>query len=175
MLVLFQEGIPNIFIPELTRRGMRVVRFPTAPAMAEAVFQQNSGAEAIFFRANFSFGAGVLALLPKLTLAALVSTGTDNVDQAAIKRSGRTPRPPKVPMRRRYSTMRAVRARGGARAAASAAARWAGYGYASVDTGSAFGRFRTGKTQRWCCRRWPHRQPPAALLCECRAHSYDPP
>lgn len=84
MLVLFQEGIPNIFIPELTRRGMRVVRFPTAPAMAEAVFQQNSGAEAIFFRANFSFGAGVLALLPKLTLAALVSTGTDNVDQAAI-------------------------------------------------------------------------------------------
>lgn len=88
MLVLFQEGIPDIFIPELTRRGMRVQRFPTAAAAAEPVLRQHSSAEAIFFRANFSFTSQTLSLLPKLTLAALVSTGTDNVDQAAIAARG---------------------------------------------------------------------------------------
>lgn len=67
---------------------MRVVRFPTAVAAAEPVLRQNAAAEAIFFRANFSFTAHTLALLPKLTLAALVSTGTDNVDQAAIAARG---------------------------------------------------------------------------------------
>jgi len=88
VLVLFQEGIPDVFIPELTRRGVRVVRFPTAVAAAEPVLRQNAAAEAIFFRANFSFNAHTLSLLPKLSLAALVSTGTDNVDQAAIAARG---------------------------------------------------------------------------------------
>lgn len=88
MLVLFQEGIPDIFIPELTRRSMRVVRFPTASAAAEPVLRQHNGAEAIFFRANFSFTSQTLSFLPKLTLAALVSTGTDNVDQAVIAARG---------------------------------------------------------------------------------------
>lgn len=63
---------------------MRVVRFPTAAVAAEPVLRQNAAAEAIFFRANFPFNAHTLALLPKLSLAALVSTGTDNVDQTAI-------------------------------------------------------------------------------------------
>ncbi len=67
---------------------MRVVRFPAAAPAAEAVLRQNGGADAIFFRANFIFTAQVLALLPRLTLAALVSTGTDNVDQAAIAARG---------------------------------------------------------------------------------------
>ena len=88
MLVLFQEGIPDLFIPELTRRGLRVVRFPTAAVAAEPVLRQHSSADAIFFRANFAFTAQVLALLPRLRLAALVSTGTDNVDQAAIAARG---------------------------------------------------------------------------------------
>lgn len=67
---------------------MRVVRFPTAVAAAEPVLRQNAEAEAIFFRANFPFNGRTLSLLPRLSLAALVSTGTDNVDQAAIVERG---------------------------------------------------------------------------------------
>lgn len=88
MQVLFQEGIPDIFLTELTRRGIKYVRFPTALAAAESVFKQHAAAGAIFFRANFSFSQQTLDALPKLSLAALVSTGTDNVDQTAIAARG---------------------------------------------------------------------------------------
>lgn len=88
MLVLFQEGIPDIFFPQLTRNGLTVVRLPTDRAGALAACREHGDAEAIFFRANFVLDTEILRALPKLRLAALVSTGSDNVDAAALSARG---------------------------------------------------------------------------------------
>ncbi len=88
MLVLFQEGIPDIFFPELVKRGFTTLRFSTSPHEAARTFAAHSNAAAIFFRANFHMSASMLDLLPKLQLAALVSTGTDNVDAGALRNRG---------------------------------------------------------------------------------------
>jgi erythronate-4-phosphate dehydrogenase len=88
MLVLFQEGIPDIFFPALRQKGITVQRVPTARAAALAACRANSSAEAFFFRANFTLDAELLDLLPHLQLAALVSTGADNVDINALAERG---------------------------------------------------------------------------------------
>lgn len=87
-LLLFQEGIPGTFLPFLEKSGDKIIRFPTAGMAAAAVFREHPGADAIFFRANFSLGVSALNLLPRLKLAALVSTGADNVDAAALSDRG---------------------------------------------------------------------------------------
>lgn len=88
MLVLFQEGIPDIFFHELARRGFQIARIPTHKAEALEACRKLPGAEAIFFRANFALGLSLLDALPNLKLAALVSTGADNVDTAALAERG---------------------------------------------------------------------------------------
>lgn len=88
MLVLFQEGIPDLFFPALEKAGWRISRFATEPVPARDKFREHSDAEAVFFRANFALGQTELDLLPKLKLAALVSTGSDNLDYAALAGRG---------------------------------------------------------------------------------------
>ena len=88
MLLLFQEGIPDIFFPALVSRGCTIARFATDPAQAHKNLAEYPGAKAIFFRANFALGKAELDLLPELSLAALVSTGSDNVDSAAVQARG---------------------------------------------------------------------------------------
>lgn len=88
MLLLFQEGIPDIFFPALVSRGCTIARFATDPAEARKNFADNHGAGAVFFRANFALGKAELDLLPGLSLVALVSTGSDNVDSAAVEARG---------------------------------------------------------------------------------------
>jgi erythronate-4-phosphate dehydrogenase len=88
MLILFQEGIPDIFFPALRQKGITVKRVPTSHAAAIAACRQYASAEAIFFRANFTLDAELLDALPQLRLAALVSTGLDNVDCAALAERG---------------------------------------------------------------------------------------
>lgn len=84
MLVLFQEGIPGIFFSELEKRGCRIERFPTQREAALKILSSYAQAEAIFFRANFALGKAELDVLPTLRVAALVSTGSDNIDAAAL-------------------------------------------------------------------------------------------
>ncbi|GAB4434548.1 MAG: hypothetical protein OHK0011_17680 [Turneriella sp.] len=88
MLVLFQAGIPDIFFPALRKKGITVQRVPTDRAAALAACRKSCSAEAIFFRANFTLDAELLDLLPKVRLAALVSTGSDNVDLPALAERG---------------------------------------------------------------------------------------
>ncbi len=88
MTVLFQDGIPDIFIPALESRGCRIQKFPTDNAAAHRVFAGCADAEVIFFRANFIFGAAEVKALPRLKLAALVSTGTDNLDARPLTERG---------------------------------------------------------------------------------------
>ncbi len=88
MLVLFQEGIPDIFFPALRQKGISVERLPTAHTAAIAACRKYASAEAIFFRANFRLDAELLDHLPALRLAALVSTGKDNVDERALYERG---------------------------------------------------------------------------------------
>ncbi|MFZ5628997.1 MAG: NAD(P)-dependent oxidoreductase [Spirochaetota bacterium] len=88
MLVLFQEGIPDIFFPALRQKGITVQRLPTGRAAAIAACREYAQAGAIFFRANFTLDAELLDLLPKAQLAALVSTGSDNVDVSAVAARG---------------------------------------------------------------------------------------
>lgn len=88
MLALFQEGIPDIFFPALRQNGITVERIPAQRAAALAFCRKYRSAEAIFFRANFTLDAFLLDALPKLKLAALVSTGSDNVDVAALRARG---------------------------------------------------------------------------------------
>ncbi|HNJ64511.1 MAG TPA: NAD(P)-dependent oxidoreductase [Turneriella sp.] len=84
MLVLFQEGIPDIFFPALRQKGITVQRVPTGRTAAIAACRRYASAEAIFFRANFTIDKELLEALPQLRLAALVSTGSDNVDVHAL-------------------------------------------------------------------------------------------
>jgi lactate dehydrogenase-like 2-hydroxyacid dehydrogenase len=84
VLILFQEGIPDIFFPQLERYGCRIERFPTRGEAARKNFEVQKKAEAIFFRANFSLAKTELDLLPNLRVAALVSTGSDNIDATAV-------------------------------------------------------------------------------------------
>lgn len=88
MLLLFQEGIPDIFFPALLSRGCTIARFATEPVQAHKDLAAHPGAKAVFFRANFVLGKAELDLLPELSLAALVSTGSDNVDSAAVEARG---------------------------------------------------------------------------------------
>lgn len=88
VLLLFQEGIPDIFDEALRKRGFSIARFSTAEDAAAIYFAEHRSAEAIFFRANFSLTSRLLNLLPRLKLAALVSTGTDNVDMQALSERG---------------------------------------------------------------------------------------
>jgi erythronate-4-phosphate dehydrogenase len=88
VLILFQEGIPDIFFPALEARGFTIARFRTAEHDAARDFDGRKTASAIFFRANFKLTARVLDLLPGLKLAALVSTGADNVDTRALDERG---------------------------------------------------------------------------------------
>ncbi|MBN8221950.1 MAG: hypothetical protein J0L53_13585 [Spirochaetes bacterium] len=88
MKVLFQAGVPDIFFPLLEKAGCRIFRFATETARAHDSFREHRDAAAVFFRANFAFGATEADLLPALRLAALVSTGTDNVDAAALQTRG---------------------------------------------------------------------------------------
>ncbi len=88
MLVLFQEGIPDIFFNELNARGISIVRFSTAADAAAICFAKHAAAEAIFFRANFILSPRLIDLLPRVRLAALVSTGTDNLDVTALSERG---------------------------------------------------------------------------------------
>ncbi|AFM14652.1 NAD(P)-dependent oxidoreductase [Turneriella parva] len=88
MLILFQDGIPDIFFSALAQRGFTTARFSTATDKAARTFQENPSATAIFFRANFRLNAPLLDLLPQLKLAALVSTGADNVDAQALAQRG---------------------------------------------------------------------------------------
>lgn len=86
MLLLFQRGIPEVFFPALEEYGAKIQQFPTEASLAHEVFHRHGEAEAIFFRANFRLADAELTLLPKLKLAALVSTGTDSVDTDALAR-----------------------------------------------------------------------------------------
>jgi phosphoglycerate dehydrogenase-like enzyme len=88
VLILFQDGIPDIFFSALAQRGFTTARFATAPSEAARTFQDNPAATAIFFRANFKLSGHLLDHLPKLELAALVSTGADNVDSQALFERG---------------------------------------------------------------------------------------
>ncbi|MCX7632300.1 MAG: hypothetical protein N2Z22_03080 [Turneriella sp.] len=88
MLVLFQDGIPDIFVSDLEKAGLRVSYFPTEKSEALAFFREHRQARAIFFRANFILDTTVLDALPHLQLAVLVSTGTDNVALAELKARG---------------------------------------------------------------------------------------
>lgn len=88
MVLLFQKGIPEIFFPALEKYGVRIRQFPTDPAAAQDVFRAFPDGEAVFFRANFPLGQAELNALPKLRLAALVSTGMDNVDVPELARRG---------------------------------------------------------------------------------------
>lgn len=90
MLALFQQGIPAIFFPALEARGWRIVTFPTDVTAASAVFATDEAAQAqaIFFRANFALNKPLLDLLQKLEIAALVSTGSDNLDRDELHRRG---------------------------------------------------------------------------------------
>lgn len=88
MLALFQEGIPDLFFPQLLRRGIRPERFPTDRSAALQYFEKHHAAELLFFRANFILDERALDRLPCLTLAVLVSTGTDSVDCTALEKRG---------------------------------------------------------------------------------------
>lgn len=87
MHILFQHGIPDLFLPDLVRRGWRVTRFPTdIDAAIKLIRYQADDVEAIFFRANCIVNKTFLDAMPALRLAALVSTGADNVDIAELER-----------------------------------------------------------------------------------------
>jgi erythronate-4-phosphate dehydrogenase len=90
VLILFQEGIPDIFLATLTAFGHKVQRFSTVAPIAHKIFEDFHRAEVIFFRANFTLGETELGKLPSLRLACLVSTGTDNIDSAAVETRGIT-------------------------------------------------------------------------------------
>ncbi|MBV6494381.1 MAG: Erythronate-4-phosphate dehydrogenase [Turneriella sp.] len=86
MEILFQEGIPDIFFSALKEEGCSIVRFPTDKKSALKIFLEHDKTYAIFFRANFTLDSEVLTYLPNLHLAALVSTGSDNIDIGALKK-----------------------------------------------------------------------------------------
>lgn len=86
MRVLFQEGIPNLFFQELESRGFIIERIATQREEALDILKKFPDAEAIFFRANFRIDEKILDTLPRLRLAALVSTGIDNVDISGLTR-----------------------------------------------------------------------------------------
>lgn len=88
MKILFQEGIPDIFFPLLEKAGCRIFRFATETVRAHDSFREHRDAGAVFFRANFAFAAAEADALPALRVAALVSTGTDNVGAAALQERG---------------------------------------------------------------------------------------
>lgn len=88
MLLLFQHGIPDVFFSDLERRGARIIRFAASASESHTIFAENKNADAIFFRANYTLGKAELDLLPNLRLAALVSTGADNVAIAEIEKRG---------------------------------------------------------------------------------------
>jgi len=88
MLLLFQQGIPDVFFSALEQRGVRIVRFASSATESHRTFTENRSADAIFFRANYALGKTELDLLPNLHLAALVSTGSDNVDVIELQRRG---------------------------------------------------------------------------------------
>jgi len=77
----FQTGIPEVFFPELRLRGISIFRFSRADEISPE-------AQAVFYRANFKLDVQALGQLPHCSLAALVSTGTDNTDLEALRARG---------------------------------------------------------------------------------------